>query len=94
VQESRAQWRENRRCAFAAVAAPLLLRCHEPERIGLAPDPHAGRLPDQWRERWDRALGDESESVVRLLACPYRAISKRLGDGRPSGEGVASLAGR
>jgi hypothetical protein len=28
------QWRENRRCAFAAVAAPL--RRHERERIGWA----------------------------------------------------------
>jgi hypothetical protein len=35
-------------------------------------------------------LGDESESIVRLLACPTRAISKRLGDSRPSGRPVST----
>ena len=35
-----------------------------------------------------RPLGDESEPVVRLLACAYRVISKRLGDSRSSGIGV------
>ena len=39
-----------------------------------------------------RPLGDESEPVVRLLACAYQVISKRLGDSRSSGKGVVSTA--
>ena len=38
----------------------------------------------QWRERLP--FGAESESVVRLLACVYRVMSKRLGDSRSRGE--------
>ena len=37
-----------------------------------------------------RPLGDESEPVVRLLACAYRVISKRLGDSRSSGNAAVS----
>ena len=40
-----------------------------------------------------RPLGDESEPVVRLLACAYQVISKRLGDSRSSGKpGVPAAA--
>jgi hypothetical protein len=75
--------RENRRCAFAAVT-------HRSEATNESAS--AGRLGScwssissgQWRERLP--FGAESESVVRLLACVYRVMSKRLGDSRSSGE--------
>ena len=39
-----------------------------------------------------RPLGDESEPVVRLLACAYQVISKRLGDSRSSGKPAVPAA--
>jgi hypothetical protein len=37
-------------------------------------------------ELGSRRLGNESETLVRLLACAYRVISKRLGDSRFNGK--------
>jgi hypothetical protein len=51
-------------------------------RVGKAGRPHGCG-----RERGEsRPLGDESETLVRLLAGAYRVISKHLGDSRFSGK--------
>ena len=51
--------------------------------------PHAGVLSGGV-ELGSRRLGNESETLVRLLACAYRVISKRLGDSRFSGKGAVA----
>ena len=43
-------------------------------------------------ELGSRRLGNESETLVRLLACAYRVISKHLGDSRFSGNPAVSGA--
>jgi hypothetical protein len=60
-----------------------LKRCWTPA-IQVAWKPHAGVLSGGV-ELGSRRLGDESETLVRLLACACRVISTRLGDYRFSG---------
>ena len=74
------------RCRFDATSQSA--SAWHPTRI-------AGCRSEQWRERWDRArLAMRAGRVVRLLACPCRAISKRLGDSRSRSQGVVSHPGR